>query len=133
MSGVLTNLKTRLVSAGVTTPIALGRLPDLPDALIALREYPAEPSRDITAAGRPVLERFAVQMITRAARDDGAQSAESLAWTAYRALAGRHVTIGTARYDWIMANAVPALLGRDANDRPLAVVNWSLQRHGDVA
>lgn len=133
---VLTDMRARLLDAGIGTPIALARVPDQPDAVIAIREYPAERSRDFTGRGLPVFERSAVQVIARAARDAGVAAAESIAWAAYRALSGRHalVEVGSSaqEYDWIVANHAPAHLGFDDNDRPLIVTNFSVQRWGDV-
>jgi hypothetical protein len=132
MTGALTDLRTRLTTANFATPIALGRVPDTPDAVLALLEYPGERSRDFDASMRPVLERIAVRMIARASKAAGVAAAESIAWLAYRALRGKHVTIGARRYDWIAPLAVPAPLGFDDNDRPLYIVKWGLQRHGDL-
>ena len=129
---VLTDLRARLVAAGITTPIALARVPDTPDAVIALRAIPAGPSRDLDGRMRPVLERHSVQLIARAAKDAGHAAADAIAWAAYRALLGKHLTINGRRYDWITATSVPAQLGRDQNDRPLAVVKFDVQTHGDL-
>jgi hypothetical protein len=133
----MVDMRSRLTDAGITTPIALGRVPDQPDAILAIREYTAERSRDFTADGLPVLERLAVQVIARAAKDAGIAAAESIAWAAYRALSGRHVDVTTGSdyqpYDWIEANHTPTHLGFDENDRPLVVCNFSVQRWGDVS
>ena len=130
--GALADLRTRLLAASFGTPIALGRIPDTPDTVLALLEYPGMRSRDFDANMSPVLERISVRMIARAGKNAGVSAAESIAWAAYRALRGKHVTIGVNTYDWITANAVPAPLGFDDNDRPLYIVKWSLQRHGDL-
>ena len=136
MTGVLLDLQARLAAASFTTPIALGRVPDQPDLVLTLMEYPGERSRDFDASMRPVLERISVRMIARASKNAGVSAAEAIAWLAYRALRGKHVSItragSTRTYDWITANAVPAPLGHDENDRPLYIVKWSLQRHGDL-
>lgn len=132
MAGALTDLRDRLTTASFTTPIALGRIPHDPDAVLALLEYPGERSRDFDASMRPVLERISVRMIARSGKSAGVAAAEAIAWAAYRALRGKHVTINASTYDWITANAVPAPLGFDDNDRPLYIVKWSLQRHGDL-
>ena len=132
MTGALLDLRDRLTTSGFATPVALGRVPDQPDAVLALIEYPGERSRDFDASMRPVLERINVRMIARAGKSAGVSAAEAIAWLAYRALNGKHVTINGRTYDWIAANAVPAPLGFDDNDRPLYIVKWSLQRHGDL-
>lgn len=129
---VLTDLRDRLVEAGVTAHVALGRLPDSPDALIAFRDYPAGPSRDFSGDNLPALESLAVQMLARGSRDAGLAVVEALAWEAYRALTGRHARVNGASYDWIHPQHAPAPLGVDANDRPIYVVNWTIQRWGDV-
>lgn len=117
--------------------IALGRIPDAPDTLIAFREYTSAPPLDVAANGLPALERRSVQMVARAGKDEGAVIAERLAWAAYRILVGRHVTVEREfgypeRWDWVRANHTPHHLGFDANDRPLFVVNFSIQKWGDV-
>lgn len=136
MSQVLLDMQARLSDQGVLTTVALARLPDAPDSILALREYGAERSVDFTGSGLPVLERFAVQLVARASKDAGADAAEALAWEAYRALVGKHIEVTRGslvnRYDWVYANAVPHHAGYDQNDRPLVIVNFSLQRWGDV-
>lgn len=135
---VLLDLRHFLMREQFPDVVMLGRVPDQPDTLVALREYPAEPSVDVGANGLPALERRAVQLLARCGKDEGEYVAERLAWRAYRILVGRHVTVEREfgypeRYDWVRANATPALLGYDANDRPLYVVNFSVQRWGDVS
>ena len=129
---VLTDLRDRLTAASITTHIELSRLPTAPDVVIALRAIPAGASRDLDGRMRPVLERHSVQLIARAAKGAGHAAADAIAWAAYRALLGKHLTINGRKYDWISANAVPAQLGRDDNDRPLSVVKFDVQTHGDL-
>jgi hypothetical protein len=133
---LLADMRTRLTDAGITTPIALGRTPDQPDALIAILESVAERSRDFTADGLPVLERRGLQLRARAGKDAGIAAAEAIAWAAYRALSGRHAEVATGSdyqpYDWIIARHAPAHIGFDDNDRPIVVCNFSVQRWGDV-
>jgi hypothetical protein len=129
---LLADLRDRLAAEGVTAPIALSRIPDAPDRVITLRAIPAGPSRDLDGRMRPVLERHAVQLIARVNKDAGHAAADAIAWGAYRALVGKHLTINGRRYDWITATSVPAQLGRDENDRPLSVVKFDIQTHGDL-
>lgn len=132
---LLTDLKARLAEYGITG-VTLGQLPDQPDAATALSDYGAEPSRDNTADNLPVLERLAVQVLTRGSKTGGISEAETRAWSAYRALVGRHLILPpaspTRHYDWITAQQVPYHLGFDQNDRPLVVFNVSIQRWGNV-
>lgn len=130
---LLPDMEAWLVAAGDTGTIALARLPDQPDAVLALREYPAERGRDFDGNMLPALERRAVQMVVRVAANAGVKAAEDRAWAAYYALSRKHAEGASGqRYDWVVANAVPALYGFDALDRPLVVVNWSIQQWGQL-
>ena len=134
---LLTELEERLVAAGVTTPIALARIPDQPDAVVALRETQAGPSRDMNASGLPALEARALQVFVRVGKDSGVAAAEAIAVTVFRELSGRHFVHAygsdpTEHYDWVLANHMPYHLGFDQNDRPIVVLNFRVQRWGDV-
>ena len=134
---LLTDLEERLIAAGVTTSIALARVPDDPDEVIALRETRAGPSRDMNASGLPALESRAVQVFVRAGKDSGVATAEAIADTVFRALSGRHFVHDYGsdpreHYDWVLANHLPHHLGFDENDRPIVVMNFRVQRWGDV-
>lgn len=137
MSGVLLDLEQRLLAQGFDRPIALGRLPDQPDAVLALIERPALPSRDHDGRELPALETLRVQLIARAGKDEGIGAADQIARTAYLVLVGRHLAITTdgrtTRYDWIRAQHTPAPVGFDALDRPMASTNLAIQRHGRLA
>lgn len=139
MSGVLPDMRARLLAAvpAFNTPIALGRLPDQPDTVLALISRPSRPSKDLDGRNLPAHERLSVQLVARVGKDAGIAAAESIAVAAYRALVGRHVVIsvgsGPARiYDTIYAEHVPAHTGYDANDRPLVSTTLSMQRHGQL-
>ena len=136
MTGVLVALEQRLRDGGFTGPIALGVLPDEPDAILVLREYPVEPGLDFSASGLPALERFGVQMVARGNARDGVVVPEAMAWSAYRILAGRHarVQVGgdTHAIDYIFPNHAPAPLGEDDLFRPVYVLNWTIQRWGTL-
>jgi hypothetical protein len=137
-NGMLADMRQRLADVGfVDAPVATGRLPDTPDAVLALIEYESLPPLDFDATNLPVLERMSLQVIARVGKDAGIGAAEALAWDAYARLSGRHVEVTPAsgitnRYDFIRANHTPAHVGYDDNDRPLVVVNFSLQRWGDM-
>lgn len=138
MSGILPYLEKRLVDAGITTAIELGRVPDAPDAVIALVERPSGPSKDLDANSRPALEVLRVHLTARAGKDEGSRAAEAIALDAYRALLGRHLSITPTglparRIDWIRAAHVPSAVGFDANDRPLATTALLIQAHGSLA
>lgn len=137
MSGPLPYLAKRLEDAGFATPIALARVPDLPNAVLALVERPGGPSKDLNATNLPALETLRVHLTARAGKDAGVAAAEAIALAAYRALVGRHLTITpaglpAATFDWIRATHVPAHAGYDANDRPLVTTTLLLQRHGNL-
>lgn len=132
---LLTDMEARLVAGGYTGTIALARLPDQPDEVLALREYQAEPSRDRNGRGLPALERRAVQMVVRVGRDAGLDRAELLARQAYFILSGRHVDgagVAPQRYDWLLASTVPTPMGYDDLDRPVYVCSWDVQMWGDL-
>lgn len=136
MSDVLLDLRTRLgtVPEYPGLPVELGRVPDSPDELVALRSYiPGAAPKDLDGRGLPVFDSLGVQLVARTGKDAGAGRAVDIATRAYRKLVGRHVTIGSARYDWILANHYPVLTGFDENDRPLVVVNFRVQRWGDLS
>jgi len=134
VTDVLNDMKAILVAAGDAGTIELARLPDQPDAVLALRTYPAEVGRDPNGRMLPALERIAVQMVVRVAANAGEKAAMQRAWTAYYALANKHVTGASGQvYDWFIPNAVPAPLGYDPLDRPMVVVNWSIQAWGELA
>jgi hypothetical protein len=136
VTSCLPALKQRLDDAAIGTPVILDRMPDQPDQVVTMIERPATSSKDYDARNLPALETFRVQLITRAGKDDGVATAEAIAWTAYRNLVGRHLAIAvdgeTQRLDWVRAQHTPASTGFDELDRPLAVVNLVVQRHGDL-
>ena len=129
---VLVDLHARLVAQGYAGTVQLARLDATPDAVLCLRQYQAEPSRDRDARDLPALERLAVQMLVRGAMNAGLNEPMNRAEQAYRALSGRHLTINARRYDWVYSDSPPVPFGYDENDRPLVLVNWSIQRWGDL-
>lgn len=137
MTGPLPYLAKRLEDAGFSTPVELARVPDQPDAVLALVERPGGPSRDLNATNLPALETLRVHLTARVGKDEGVAAAEAIANAAYRALVGRHLRItptglAPAVFDWIRATHVPAHAGYDANDRPLVTTTLLLQRHGSL-
>jgi len=129
VSGVLPVITARLTAALPTATVATARAPDTPDELLLVREYASGPPRDADANARASLEHHGIQVLARAI---AVADAEALAWRAYRALPGRHLTLSGERIDWITANHTPHHLGFDQNDRALVVCNFTLQRWGDL-
>jgi len=127
------DMKSVLLIYGFTTPIVLGRMPDLPDTVLMLREYEAGRNRDFTAKNLPVFESLAAQMWIRVGKDHGIRSAELIAVSAYRMLSGRHIRINGNSYDRWIASFSPTHLFTDELDRPIVGTNWSAQRWGDVS
>ena len=123
----LVDLRDHLIREGVTTPITLGRRPDTPDTIITLQSYPGDPGSLPDARGRPLDERLAVQIVTRASDQ---ATAEAVAHDLYTRLPARHLTVNGRVYAWIEANHYPAFMGVDANGRPLVVLNVTARRHG---
>lgn len=129
---VLPDLAQRLEDESVGTVgtnIFTGRLPDSPDACIALNTYPGDANRVHGSDMIPVDERFNVQILVRGARDDTAAAA-TLADSVYDAIQFRHETLDSGRrYGWCQANHMPAQLDRDENDRPRFVINVTIRRY----
>lgn len=134
---VLDAMEARLEAAGITTPIALSRIPDAPDTIITLRMTSPGPGKDRNADGFPALEQHAIQALVRVGKDDGVQAALDIGSAVYRALVGRHFQHAwgsdpTENYDWCLANHLPYHLGYDMNDRPLVVLNVTTQRWANL-
>jgi hypothetical protein len=139
VSTILPAMQKLLLDRGwnaTTTPIVLGRYPAVPDTVLALRELVDIPGKDFGSDNLPLLGLYELHMTVRCGKDAGANTALTLAWDAYRRLAGRHitVTIGVApnaqsfRFSWVRPLGPPQLVNYDDNDRPEVVVRFTLQR-----
>jgi hypothetical protein len=120
---LLPDLRKRLQDAGFTgTPIALGRYPATPDAIVVLRDLGNPPPKDHDANNRPATATYRVLLTVRVAKDAGAGAALDIARNALLRLAGRHVDVTrgatTTRYHFIRPVVLPYIDGYDANDRP---------------
>lgn len=127
---MLEDLRDLLSSGGVTTTIKLGLMDDTADAQVQLAEtggiFPLHAMS--TGAGNALVERPRVQVTVRDAPYNYIQARITMN-VAYRLLDGLPTrTINGTRYHYIEAVQAPFALPPDANDRPLIVCNFDVQK-----
>ncbi len=107
---------------GVVNQSILVALPDRPDEVIAVREYPGSPPIHVKGSQKPALERPRVQVVARAG---GFSVARARAHSAYDALSGFSGPVGGVHYS-IRALQSPVPLGVDESGRNLWSVNFEV-------
>ena len=111
---------------GVVKQSILVALPNSPDEVIAVREYPGSPPIHHKTAQEPALKRPRFQVIARAGSWDAARMR---AHSAYAALSGFAGTIDGTYYS-IRALQEPFPLGTDGNGKHLWTVNFEVLQGG---
>ena len=126
---VLTDLATRLDDKNVgtlNTTIFRGRLPDEPDAVIALQTYDRDESRIRGVEYLAADERFNVQVTVRSLNQ---AAAETLADSAWDAIQFRHKVLSSGlTYQYARCPSKPAFIGVDERGRHLITFNVEVRR-----
>lgn len=108
----------------VGTNIFCGRMPDDPDICIGVFQYGGQPIDEVTED----MEFPGLQVVIRGAKN-GFDAGMTMAEAVRAALHGiTDTTLTTTYYYRISANQSPEQMGLDANDRPLFVINFSVQK-----
>lgn len=109
----------------------LGSMPDEPDRVLCLYEYPGGPPEYVQTSTTPVAERVQIQVVARDVKYEDAAYLAALAWSALAVL--RNATLGATYYRSITPNHSPATMGRDSNDRPKVFFNATVDKEVSLA
>lgn len=119
-----------LVTAGVTTPIAIGQLPASPDTVIALLETPSWAPQRVMRKGVAVYW-LGLQMLVRGARTTDVdatpyETAHDLAFQVAELFQGYKGTLNSHDYLDVSMIANPSYLGRDESKRDQFTCNFKV-------
>lgn len=112
------------------TNLFYGLLPEDPDALVTMYEYPGLPNEPNLGQATVNLEFPRVQVITRGVKDDydtPRQKAQDVV-TALTRIANAAIVSGGVQYKAVMALNAPAFYRRDANFRVLFTTNFQVTK-----
>lgn len=112
-----------LVGGATGWTLAKGWMPPEPNKVVGVFEYPGEPP----FAGRIEIDIPAFQIRVRAEKEDYVAARTEIE-AIYLALHGYSGTLSGVYYVMITALASPLPLGRDENERPEIVQNFSAKR-----
>jgi hypothetical protein len=119
-------LDTNVTGLILGTNLFIGRMPDDPNACVALYEYGGTAPDQTMGGTLPVLQNPSVQVRVR---DTAYSSAETTANLCFVALEGIvNETINTTRYNRVTAIQSPFPLERDPEDRIIFVQNFDVKR-----
>ena len=124
---LLPDIANKLQGLGIGTKGAdlfMGTMPDMPDNLIALYEYPGE-GRSL-AWNSTTREAPNLQVLVRNKSYDAGRTKIEQIVNALHGLA--NTTLGTTIYLLIKAIQSPGLLTRDSSNRAIFVVNFSINK-----
>jgi hypothetical protein len=114
--------------AGLTlgTNLFIGRMPDDPNACVAVYEYGGTRPDNTMGGGAPVLQNPSVQVRVRDTSYASAQTTANLCFVALEAIVDE--TINTTRYNRVTAIQSPFPLERDPEERIVFVQNFDVKR-----
>lgn len=125
---LLDDIATYLSVHGVTTPISKGLLPDTPDAVLSLYEYPGmapEYSQEIAAEG---IERPRLQVSVRGGAYDYV-TPRAVIETVRAALSFANVTMASGVvYQRLRPLQAPFLVERDHLNRVVLAINFDVMK-----
>ena len=115
--------------AGLTlgTNLFIGRMPDDPNACVAVYEYGGTRPDQTMGGGLPVLQNPSIQVRVRDASYASAETTAILCSQALEAIVDE--TINTTRYNRVTAIQAPFPLERDPEDRIVFVQNFDVKRN----
>lgn len=108
------------------TNLFVGRMPDDPDACVAVYEYGGVAPTNTMGGGAPVLQNPSIQVRVRATSYAAAEATANLCFAALEAIIDE--TINTTRYNRVTAIQSPFPLERDPDDRIVFVQNFDVKR-----
>lgn len=121
------DVATYLESVGMDVPVYRGRVPDSPDAVLAVLDYAGLAPQIVHDEVLPAYERPNFQVVARGERDDY-DAAHDAAYAAWRALFVHGAVINGTTYHSIEPLASPFRLDVDANDRVIFAANFTTRR-----
>lgn len=124
---MLTDVHSYLTANSQGTNLYIGSLPDSPDVVVALFQYPGRPPREVLNVAGIRQERPGLQVQVRSA-PNGYADAEARAYAILRLLSVANATLGSGFYQEVFPNGSPFPLGRDANRRVVIATNYRTSR-----
>lgn len=121
-----TYLDSQQASLTLGTNLFLGRMPDSPDACVALYEYGGSAPDNTMGGGLPVLQNPSVQIAVRAVLYASAESLINLCWGTLEGIVD--MSLSGTRYNRVTAIQSPFVLERDSQDRVIFVQNFNVTR-----
>lgn len=112
--------------AKLDVSLFLGVRPETPDDCLTVYEYPGGPPEYVQNKIGPNRERVQIQVVGRGRDYPIVRMLVKRAWDTLSAING--ATIQGTRYQSVMANNSPGLIGRDSNDRLLIAFNASVEK-----
>jgi len=123
---IATHLDAQQASLTLGTNLFLGRMPDSPDACVALYEYGGSAPDNTMGGGLPVLQNPSVQIAVREVLYASAESLISLCWITLEGIID--MSLSGTRYNRVTAIQSPFVLERDSQDRVIFVQNFNVTR-----
>jgi hypothetical protein len=123
---IATYLDAQQASLTLGTNLFLGRMPDSPDACVALYEYGGSAPDNTMGGGLPVLQNPSVQIAVREVLYASAESLISLCWGTLEGIID--MSLSGTRYNRVTAIQSPFVLERDSQDRVIFVQNFNVTR-----
>ena len=124
---VLTDVHSYLTSGGQGTNLYIASLPDTPDVVAALFQYPGRPPLGVLNVAGIRQERPGLQVLVRSSPNAYAD-AEARAYAIYRLLQVANGTLGSGFYQQVEPLGSPFLLQRDANRRAIVACHYAVSR-----
>jgi hypothetical protein len=124
---MLTDVHSYLSSNGQGTNLYIGALPDSPDVVVGLFQYPGRPPAEVLEVSGIRRERPGLQVQVRSA-PNGYADAEARAYAIYDLLQVSNATLGSGFYQEVRPFGSPFPLGRDANRRVVIAANYLISR-----
>lgn len=123
---IATYLDSQQASLTLGTNLFLGRMPDSPDACVALYEYGGSAPDNTMGGGLPVLQNPSVQIAVREVLYASAESLINLCWGTLESIID--MSLSGTRYNRVTAIQSPFVLERDSQDRVIFVQNFNVTR-----
>lgn len=119
-------IKAYLITQGAVSDAECFRnvMPETPDAIVSITEYPGGAIEGAMTRTTPVFERAMFQVVCRGTRNDpdAARLKAAGVFAVIDIMKGG--TLGSVKYLGIVAQQSPFFMGRDANERPMFACNY---------
>lgn len=104
----------------------LGSMPDTPDDVVVVYQYPGGPPEYIQESFTPSREKPRIQVVARATRYEDADKAATEVWSILASITNQ--VLGSTKYLSIRPDDSPAIMGRDTNDRLKVYFNAAVDK-----